>query len=104
MADVLDGYPDEGSSENYVAIQHADGNFTFYSHLHQSLVAMGDEVQAGDPIGLSGNSGRTGGVPHLHFQLSPCLRPLLCDTMPITFHNTDPNPFGLQANYEYPAR
>lgn len=51
-------------SGNYVSIQHGDYVISF-CHLSQQLVRVGDFVQAGDTVGLSGNTGRSTG-PHLH--------------------------------------
>jgi len=99
-----DGQPGEGES-NWVKIRHADGTIAAYSHLteHGALVKIGDRVVAGQPIGLSGNTGNTGGLPHLHFHLCPCSEPVDCGTLPVTFRNTDPNPEGLEAKRNYLA-
>ena len=85
-----DGQSGEGES-NWVKIRHADNTIAAYSHLteHGALVRPGDRVEAGQPIGLSGNSGNTGGLPHLHFHLCPCSERVDCGTLPITFRNTD---------------
>jgi murein DD-endopeptidase MepM/ murein hydrolase activator NlpD len=90
--------------ENFVKVQHADGSISAYSHLSQVLVAEGDPIRAGDLVGRSGNTGNTGGFPHLHFHLSLCSEPVDCGTRPVTFRNTDPNPQGLVAGRAYPAR
>jgi hypothetical protein len=76
-----------------------------YSHLteHGALVKIGDRVEAGQPIGLSGNSGNTGGLPHLHFHLCACSEPVNCGTLPVTFRNTEANPNGLTAHRHYRA-
>lgn len=51
-----------------VEILH-DGGFTStYSHLSLLLVRQNDRVAAGDPIGLTGNTGRST-ASHLHFEL-----------------------------------
>jgi hypothetical protein len=52
---------------NNVAIQHQDGDVSWYMHLVSSGLQVGDRVKRGDPIGLLGNTGRSGG-PHVHFQ------------------------------------
>ncbi|CAM9990769.1 unnamed protein product [Scytosiphon promiscuus] len=56
---------------NFVALRHHDGTYTRYVHLMRGgvLVKLGQqEVAAGHPIGLSGNTGYTSG-PHLHFDV-----------------------------------
>jgi murein DD-endopeptidase MepM/ murein hydrolase activator NlpD len=57
--------------ENYVYIEHDDGTMGQYLHLRRdgALVEVGQPVRAGDPIALSGNTGRSTG-PHLHFHVS----------------------------------
>ena len=99
-----DGQPGEGES-NWVKIRHSDETIAAYSHLteHGALVKIGDHVVAGQPIGLSGNTGNTGGLPHLHFHLCNCSEPVDCGTLPVTFRNTDANPDGLQARHDYLA-
>jgi murein DD-endopeptidase MepM/ murein hydrolase activator NlpD len=51
-----------------VVVEHAPGLRTRYAHLSASLVRVGDEVTAGQPIGRAGRSGRATG-PHLHFEV-----------------------------------
>jgi murein DD-endopeptidase MepM/ murein hydrolase activator NlpD len=55
---------------NYILIKHADGTFADYVHLKPdgAMVKLGDEVTAGQPIGLSGKTGFTS-APHLHFSV-----------------------------------
>lgn len=52
---------------NYVTIDHPDGSATHYGHLAGVDVEVGDVVGAGQQIGLSGMTGFTGCMPHLHF-------------------------------------
>lgn len=58
----------DGGFGNLVIIRHENGLETFYAHLSKHLVLPNDEVKAGDPIGLGGNTGRSFG-PHLHFEV-----------------------------------
>lgn len=51
----------------YVVIRHNNGLETIYAHMSKHLVAVDDEVKAGQPIGLGGNTGRSYGS-HLHFE------------------------------------
>ncbi len=58
------------SLANYVLIYHKDGTFASYVHLKKNgaSVEVGDVVEAGQVIGLSGNTGWSSG-PHLHFEV-----------------------------------
>ena len=53
---------------NLVVIEHEDGSRASYWHLQQNgvLVNVGDTVQIGQVIALSGKTGYTA-LPHLHF-------------------------------------
>ena len=51
----------------YVMIDHGNGLATLYGHCSQLLARVGQTVQAGDIIALSGSTGRSTG-PHLHFE------------------------------------
>lgn len=52
----------------YVLVRHHNGLETLYGHLSKRLVAVGEEVKAGQCIGLAGNTGRST-APHLHFEM-----------------------------------
>ena len=59
-------YDDIGG--NYIKISHDNGFVSYYGHLSDIQVFEGEEVSAGQIIGLSGESGKVTG-PHLHFGL-----------------------------------
>lgn len=51
----------------YIVIRHPNGLETIYGHLSKQMVTEDQVVQAGEPIGLGGNTGRSTGS-HLHFE------------------------------------
>lgn len=51
-----------------VVVQHPDGYYTQYAHLASAAVDRGEQVSAGQWIGLSGTTGNSTG-PHLHFEV-----------------------------------
>jgi murein DD-endopeptidase MepM/ murein hydrolase activator NlpD len=53
---------------NCVVIDHPFGYRSLFGHLSKFLVKPGDKVARGQPIALSGNTGRSTG-PHLHYTL-----------------------------------
>ena len=55
----------------YVVIRHYNGLETIYGHMSKQLVTEEQEVRAGDPIGLGGNTGRSTGS-HLQFETRLC--------------------------------
>ena len=57
-----------GGYGNYVVIDHDNGFITLYGHLTEATVAVGQLVNKGDKIGISGTTGYSLG-PHLHFEL-----------------------------------
>jgi len=52
----------------YVLVRHRNGLETLYGHLSKISVEIGQEVRAGEIIGLGGSTGRSTG-PHLHFEI-----------------------------------
>ena len=52
---------------HYIVVRHDNGIETLYAHLSKKLVDENQNVKAGEPIGLGGNSGRSSGS-HLHFE------------------------------------
>ncbi len=58
----------DGSSGNYVVINHGNGVKTKYLHCSKTLVYVGQKVTQGETIAKVGDSGVATG-PHLHFSL-----------------------------------
>ncbi len=56
-----------GGYGNLIILRHENNIETYYAHLSRRLVNPGQMVQAGDTIGLAGNTGRSYGS-HLHFE------------------------------------
>jgi murein DD-endopeptidase MepM/ murein hydrolase activator NlpD len=52
-----------------VEIRHADGRRSHYLHLFKLKCRTGDRVEAGQLIGLAGNTGTTSSGAHLHFAI-----------------------------------
>jgi len=57
-----------GGWGNTIVINHGNGIKTRYSHLSKFLVKVGDRVEKGENIALSGNTGRSTG-PHLDYRI-----------------------------------
>lgn len=57
-----------GGFGNKVILEHAGGWKSVYAHNSKNVVKVGDRVEPGEKIALSGNTGRSTG-PHLHFEL-----------------------------------
>ena len=76
------GDPSCADDANFIVIDHGDGTFAGYFHLmvDGATVELFDVVGAGQPIGLSGNTGFSTG-PHLHAQVAD----VFFDTIPMLF-------------------
>lgn len=57
-----------GGFGNLIIVSHSYGFETYYAHLSKFKVKVGDIVNKGDLIALSGNTGRSSG-PHLHYEI-----------------------------------
>lgn len=58
----------DGGYGNLVVIRHYNGLETYYAHLSKIQVVPNQLVEAGQPIGLGGNTGRSFGA-HLHYEV-----------------------------------
>jgi LysM repeat protein len=63
-----------GGYGEYIAIDHPNGTQTVYAHLSKIYVTSGQEVEQGQVIALSGNTGNSTG-PHLHFEIRGAVNP-----------------------------
>ena len=52
-----------------IIMDHGHGISTIYSHLENTLVSVGDQINQGDVIGTVGSTGRSTG-PHLDFRIN----------------------------------
>lgn len=57
-----------GDYGKLVIISHGDEYETYYGHLSEIIVKIGDEVKANTHIGRVGSTGRSTG-PHLHYEI-----------------------------------
>ncbi|MEX2123824.1 MAG: M23 family metallopeptidase [Woeseia sp.] len=79
-----------GNHANFIVILHDDGTTGEYYHLQRNgvLVEPGDRVEAGQKIGLSGNTGHTT-VPHLHFAVYRAAEWGTTQSIPVRFKSAD---------------
>ena len=89
---------------NMVILRDEDGYFLQYQNLthNGALVSVGQFVEIGDPIGLSGASGGAR-YPHLHFVATDSNWQYPYTSYPITFKNTSENPYSLIEGKTYTA-
>lgn len=52
-----------------IILQHADNFISVYKHNSALLKKQGEDVNAGEPIAIIGNTGEFSTGPHLHFEL-----------------------------------
>ncbi len=63
---VYAGWNDQGYG-NLVIVENGPYR-TYYAHLSQIPVSVGQQVRAGSVVGLTGNTGRSTG-PHIHYEV-----------------------------------
>lgn len=64
-----DPFREEWGSGDTIWLNHGGGFYSSYFHLHQGRLPLPFEIQKGDIIGRTGNSGHSSGA-HLHFILA----------------------------------
>ena len=79
-----------GAYANYIVVLHADDTTCVYYHLQKdgALVEAGQQVQAGQLIGLSGNTGHST-IPHLHFGVYRAIARGREQSIPIRYWSKD---------------
>lgn len=65
----------EGGYGLLVILDHGDGTISYYAHMSKLIVKVGDKVEQGGRLGLSGRTGHATG-PHLHFEIRTNERPV----------------------------
>lgn len=89
-----DGSTGTGGCGWYVDLKHPDDIYTRYCHMNERpFVKVGDEVQAGTILGLSGTTGHSSG-PHLHFEVHLGDRTKDTATDPVPFMRDHGAPLG----------
>jgi murein DD-endopeptidase MepM/ murein hydrolase activator NlpD len=107
VVEVEQGHRNGGPNEsvgnaNVIRIEHGDGTIGEYGHLRfqGASVKVGQVVRAKEPIGYSGNTGRTTG-PHLHFDVHVPLSGGTYKSVPIQFNVGEAKPVVLEAGITY---
>ena len=76
---------------HYVRVFHGEFH-SFYAHLSQGSVHVGQPMKRGDQIGLSGNTGNTTG-PHLHYEIRLGIENDYAPWTPLPMGRVDPETF-----------
>ncbi len=89
---------------NYVRIRHKDATIGEYVHLQQggARVSIGDEVNEGDLLGMSGNTGFSS-RPHLHFWVFKAFDGYKRQSFPIVFDAREGSGITLEQDQIYTA-
>ncbi len=80
------GIPLDEADGNFVVLDIGDGFFVNYAHMQPGSVrvGLGDKVNAGDVIGLVGNTGNSV-APHLHLHVMDTASPLAAQGLPYLY-------------------
>lgn len=90
------------NSANYILVRHSDGTLANYAHLSKdgAKVKVGQIVEPGDLIALSGNTGFTSG-PHLHFSVFKTKDGKQRQSIPVKFQSAGANSLTLAEGKSY---
>jgi murein DD-endopeptidase MepM/ murein hydrolase activator NlpD len=69
-----------GGYGNYMVISHSNGTQTLYAHLSRVTAVLGEIVKQGEPVALSGATGKVTGA-HLHFEIRGATNPWGSDSV-----------------------
>jgi murein DD-endopeptidase MepM/ murein hydrolase activator NlpD len=103
---VVEDQPSEGGGAgNYLAIDHQDGTYGLYYHSPKDgiYVASGEQVQQGQILGVTGESGLAG-YPHLHFIVVKGSPSYPYSGMAASFRNASPGDKVLKSHAQYLAK
>lgn len=73
---------------NHVILDHGNDEYSFLAHFKQGSVEVkqGEQVEAGEHLGLCGNSGNSS-EPHLHYHLQNTPEPFAGEGLPAQFND-----------------
>ncbi|MDC0720974.1 peptidoglycan DD-metalloendopeptidase family protein [Nannocystis bainbridge] len=74
------------SAANYVILQHEDGTGSVYAHLSAVQVSVGQVVERGGVVGLTGSTGWSTG-PHAHVARQEACDFGFCQSIPVSFED-----------------
>ena len=108
---VQDGFTRGGTDpellerSNLVVVAHEDGTMASYGHLQRGvLVRVGEQVEEGTLLGLSGSTGFAG-QPHLHFHVGNRMLGAPGRTIPVEMRDSDGRPVDMtKGEWIQPAR
>lgn len=78
------GGPECGPYGNLVVVLHGDNTSSYYKHLSEVHVMLGQQVARGEQLGLSGTSGYSTG-PHAHIMRQENCGENKCQSIPLEF-------------------